>query len=107
MAFRIVWTNEARIQRKEIMIYGRIQFGAIVARKFRESLKAQSLLLMDNPYLGKAEPLLADCTKEYRSLVVHKHYKLIYFVSESNKTVYFVDVWDTRREPGSLSNRIR
>lgn len=107
MAYRIAWTNEARIQRKEIMTYGRIQFGAIVARKFRESLKAQSLLLMDNPNLGKAEPLLVNCTKEYRSLVVHKHYKLIYFINELNKTVYVVDVWDTRREPGSLSNRIK
>lgn len=54
------------------------------------------------PYMGKVEYFLSGSSKEYRSLVVHNHYKLIYRVSEVEDTVYVVALWDTRRNPQDM-----
>lgn len=51
-------------------------------------------------YAGQVEPLLANRDKEYHSLVVEKHYKLIYYVEENK--VFITAVWDIRRDPEYL-----
>jgi hypothetical protein len=49
-----------------------------------------------NPLLGKREFLLEDRRDHvYRSLLVHKHFKVVYYIDES----YIVALWDVRREP--------
>ena len=35
-----------------------------------------------------------------------KRFKLIYYYSESSDTVHVADIWDTKREPSKLGNRI-
>ena len=60
-------------------------------------------LLASNPYMGKIEPLLINRKgHEYRSLVIHEHFKLIYYIDLSQNILYIVDLWDTRREPSRL-----
>ena len=54
-------------------------------------------LLAANPRLGITEPLLAGRKREYRSIVVHKLFKLVYYVKD--ETLYIAALWDTRREP--------
>ena len=65
-------------------------------------IKAYDSRLAAFPYMGKVEHLLSGLSKEYRSLVVHEHYKLIYRVSEEEDTVYVVALWDTRRNPQDM-----
>ena len=79
-------------------------FGAHVALNFIESINKQVLLLSSYPFMGRVEPLLTHKKRhEYRSLVVHKHFKLVYYVDESRQTVFIADLWDTRREPARLA----
>ena len=66
-------------------------------KKYRDLLKA-------NPLLGSTEPLLNNLSIEYRSLVIYKHIKLIYFIYED--VLYFADIWDTRQSEDSLRERI-
>lgn len=56
-------------------------------------------------YAGPIEPLLLGREKEYHSLVVEKHYKLIYYVVGNKVTI--TGVWDTRRNPDFLSRMIK
>lgn len=66
-------------------------------KKYRDLLKA-------NPLLGSIEPLLSNLSIEYRSLIIYKHIKLIYFIYED--VLYFADIWDTRQSADSLRERI-
>ena len=66
-------------------------------KKYRDLLKA-------NPLLGSIEPLLSNLSIEYRSLIIYKHIKLIYFIYEY--VLYFADIWDTRQSEDSLRERI-
>ena len=55
------------------------------------------------PSLGKIEPLLADRSRLYRSVVLTRQNKIIYYIQDD--TVYIVDFWDTRREPEEQANK--
>ena len=63
------------------------------------------------PSFGQREQLLADkADYTYRSVLIHSNYKLIYRTepdeSETASTVYIVDIWDTRMNPDTLTDRI-
>lgn len=99
MVYKVVWTQKARKQRIEILNYGAQTFGKKIALKFKEALHEYDSLLVTNPYLGPIEPLLADEPQAFRSIVVHKHYKIVYYVNINVRTIYIISLWDTRREP--------
>lgn len=82
-------------------------FGIRTARKFSRQLDAQIMLLTANPYIGKIEPLLEGRKTSFRSLVVHKHFKLIYYLNDSQQTLYIAALWDTRREPSVQARSTR
>ncbi|WP_195371413.1 MULTISPECIES: type II toxin-antitoxin system RelE/ParE family toxin [Parabacteroides] len=68
------------------------------------------LLESSNPlkifaYAGPVEPFLANREKEYHSLVVEKHFKLIYYIEGNN--VCITAVWDIRRDPEYLKYSIK
>ena len=42
--------------------------------------------------------------KEYRSLLVRKHYKIVYFIE--GDFIYFAAVWDCRTDPHFNIDRI-
>lgn len=44
------------------------------------------------PEMAPREPLLEAYAQEYRALVVKKHYKIIYYISEDS--IYIVTIWD-------------
>ena len=42
--------------------------------------------------------------REYRSVVVHRNCKLVYYAE--GDTLYIADVWDTRREPRAQADNL-
>ena len=100
---RIIWQSEARTHVRAAFAYGKKVFGLRVAIRFREELKSSSYRLSTHPYIGVKELALSDKDISYRSLVVHPHYKLIYWVDEERDTVFIAALWDTRRNPDNLS----
>ena len=87
---------------KQPFLEGLARFGEKVAKRFFVHIWDYDSRLAAFPYMGKVEHLLSGLSKEYRSLVVHEHYKLIYRVSEEEDTVYVVALWDTRRNPQDM-----
>ena len=74
-----------------------------MASTLSDLLVKSCLILIKNPYAGPLESSLEDQVEVYRSLVVHKYYKLVYRVLEETQTVEIAAVWDVRRSPQVLS----
>ena len=77
----VIWTDNATGWRIDALAYGGSTFGQKSAEKLDNTFKAYSRLLSTHPLLGHREPLLAHITGlTYRSILVHRNYKLIYRV---------------------------
>ena len=102
---KIQWTAEARTRWLETASYIRQEWGIDALRKYRDSTKSWQNNLEVFPEVGSIEPLLANRSRLYRSIVICEHNKLIYYIED--KTIYIVDFWDTRREPTAQASKIK
>lgn len=82
------------------------RMGKRSGRKVIAKYEDAKRLLARQPWLGRLEPLLSDRATVYRSLVIHKHCKVVYFVDEESDTLVITDVWDTRCEPKNLMRNL-
>lgn len=99
---KVRWSTRANNTRISILKYGKEEFGLERANKLNDNIEKAVARLESFPRMGNIEPLLCDLDKEYRSWVVHKHYKIIYVIYEAQDEIYIVDLWDTRQEPDKL-----
>ncbi|WP_455591931.1 type II toxin-antitoxin system RelE/ParE family toxin [Bacteroides sp.] len=99
---RVEWKKRAVRQLENAVTYGQMVFGRKAAIKFYRQVKSNDSRLAENPYLGSSEPLFAHRKTQYRSLVVHEHYKLIYWVDEKKGILFISALLDVRREPDKL-----
>jgi plasmid stabilization system protein ParE len=56
------------------------------------------LKLQKQPDIGQIEELLTDRIQNFRYLV-HKNYKIIYWINIEQSRIEIVDVFDTRQNP--------
>lgn len=95
---RLIFTANAREDIKQIRSYYK-QFP-----KRRSSIlshiNAGMELLEKFPLAGSVLDIINDSPVEYRSLVIDKHYKLIY--SSVKERIYVFSVWDCRKNPLQL-----
>lgn len=94
---KVIVQKAAARQISRVYTYGEQHFGKQAAEKTHARIMEALRLLAANPRLGITEPLLAGRKREYRSIVVHKLFKLVYYVKD--ETLYIAALWDTRREP--------
>ncbi len=104
---QVEWKRRAQREVEAAIVYGVDNFGERVAIQFYQRVKMWAERLTQHPEIGSPEPLLEGRKYLYRSLIVHKHHKLIYYIDEVKQTVYIADLWDMRREPSRLSRRIK
>lgn len=105
MAAQVKWTAEAEKALDEAVYQCWQKFGGNVSAHFYDQVKNQDRYFATDPNIEKLEPLLAHKSHAYRSLVVHKLYKIVYYIDAD--AVYIVDLWDVRRNPDALAERIR
>ena len=79
---QVKWDKRAMKRLDKATEYGLYKFGEITSIRFYQKIRSYDSLLAEHPRLGKVEPLLIGRRFEYRSLVVHEHYKLIYYINE-------------------------
>ena len=103
---KVVITEFAKQQIREIAQNIQRSFGKKHRDNFMQKVKETRRLLADNPHLGPEEPLLSDSPKDYRSVVVSKLNKMVYYV-DNDTIIYIVDFWDVRREPSTLANQVK
>ena len=96
----------AKEEVKRMADYANTRWNRRVGRNVLQNFRKNMALLAHQPWLGCLEPLLSDRARAYRSLVIHKHCKVVYFVDEEADTLVIADVWDTRREPKNLMQNL-
>jgi len=106
MAYRLIWHNEAIDAFRRAICYGQEVFGDRVASLFASQILKQADLLVNMPYIGQKEAFTIKLKHEYRSLVVHSRYKLIYFIDDKLLTVHIVDFWPTENDPKRLEKSL-
>ena len=101
---QVVWNRRAEYHLNQILLYGVETFGKEIANRLFHQISKSVKLLSANPYLGKKEPFIEGLSITYRSLLVHKHYKLIYHIEA--ETIYIAALFDVRKLPSSLVEEI-
>ena len=94
---KVVWQEAAKVGRRQVAAYIRKEFGTRRAKTFRQEIDDTVRLLMNSPNIGQIDPLYADRTLTYRSVVINGLNKMVYRID--GDIIYIVDFWDTRREP--------
>ena len=99
---QVKWDKRALKRLDKATEYGLYKFGEITSIRFYQKIHSYDSLLAEHPRLGKVEPLLIGRRFEYRSLVVHEFFKLIYYINEVKDRIVVADLWDVRKEPRSM-----
>lgn len=101
----VLWTEFAENQLDGIYKY--IQtYNSFAAIEIYNDIVDESAVLAHFPYIGVIEPLLTEFPEEYRSLIVRRNYKIVYYI-DNEATIYVVAVFDCRQNPDKLKDFIR
>lgn len=57
------------------------------------------------PEHGKIDPLFAHRKQLYRSIIVRRLNKIVYYIKDD--TIRIAAMWDTRREPKAQARKVR
>ncbi|MBQ7698055.1 MAG: type II toxin-antitoxin system RelE/ParE family toxin [Paludibacteraceae bacterium] len=96
----VVWSERAEASLHIVERYILTNFGEKARSEFMQAAEETANRLVQFPNTGKMEPLLAHRSKAYRSIVINRRSKLIYYVDETR--IVIADFWECRREPSVL-----
>ena len=80
------------------------EFGKTAKSKFINEVSSITQMIGREPFAGKIEPSLENRAKTYRSFVVSRLNKIIYFIEGNH--IEIADFWALRQNPDNLTNRI-
>ncbi len=102
----VIWTEPAQMVRKRFYLQGVRDFGTMVANKTDRIIEGIENDLAKWPTSGHPEQLLLGKTPLYRARPINDRFRIIYRYDEAKDMVYIEDIWDTRRNPETLKQRI-
>jgi plasmid stabilization system protein ParE len=103
---KIIWKDSATQSLEKHIDYALSEFGRkAVSNWYKHILRIESRMKIQ-PESFPPEPFLANRNKLYRSSVLMKHFKLIFYYEESNDTVYIDTIWDMRMHPDKLKRTL-
>jgi plasmid stabilization system protein ParE len=98
IAFKILWSDIAINQLKDIFDYHLVKASSNVAQRLVRKIIDATIILEKNPKSGRKEDLLADRPQEFRYIII-KNYKIIYWIDYEFNIVNISMVFDTRQNP--------
>ena len=104
VGIKIVWTDFAIRNLKDIFDYYSTQADKKVSHKIIRQILKSAKQLQHNPDSGPTEPNLIELRKNHRYLV-SGHYKLIYRIMDNQ--IIINDVFDTRQNPSKMNDEKR
>lgn len=63
-------------------------------------------MLKQHPEMGAIDPLFEDFSIAYRSIVINRLSKMVYYI-DNDTVIYIVAFWDCRREPKALASQVK
>lgn len=79
-------------------------FGKQATENLAANIDEKVKRLLRFPDIGHPEPLLRNKSILYRSLIVDKNHKLVYYIK--GNTIRIAAFWDMRMHPNRLSKKI-
>lgn len=101
--FRVLWTDIAITQLKDIFDYHQIKASLKIAEKLVQKIIDATIILENNPQSGRKEDFLSSRPQEFRFIII-KNYKIIYRIDYDFSIIYISMVFDTRQNPERISN---
>jgi len=98
VVFRVLWTDSAIYQLKDIFDYHLIKASPNIAQRLVQKIIDATIILENNPKSGRKEDLLKSRPLEFRFVIV-KNYKIIYWIDYEFRIVNISMVFDTRKNP--------
>lgn len=101
----IQWHKRAAAQLHQIEEYVLRDFGEHVRQEFMDDVEKAVISLVEMPNKGIIDPLFAHRKQTYRSIIVRRLNKVVYYVN--NDTIHIAAFWDTRREPKNQAQQTK
>ena len=103
---KIAWTIQAQRRVIEILEYSQQEFGNKATDRLARTIEQKTLQLINNPFRGPVELILAKEKKiSFRYLLVNP-YKIIYYVDEKEESIYIVTLFHTHQHPSKLDKEV-
>ena len=96
---KTIWDPRAKESLRQIARYINAKFGCEARKDFIQEVRDTENILKQNPSIGFVDPLFANRSVVYRSVIINGKSKMVYFIE--NKVIYIAAFWDTRQEPRS------
>lgn len=93
----IHWHKKADASLHRVKQYILQKFGEKVRQEFMDEVDRSVSVLANMPTSGKTDPLFAHRKQVYRSIIIRRFNKVVYYIKDD--TIYIAAFWDTRREP--------
>ena len=93
MAYRIIWTENAREDLKNIIDYLKREWSVKAAKNFIEKLDFILDILIVSPHIG----MKSHKVKSVQQILITKHNKLYYQIK--GQDIILLDFFDTRQHP--------
>lgn len=101
----IIWLPEARSHLKEIYLFHKENRSLKIAVEVRLEIYSSVTILKKFPQMASIEVFSSKTTKEYRSLVVSKYFKVVYYIDEEK--IYVSAIFDCRQAPETNVKKIK
>lgn len=98
MDLKILWTDFAKSELNKIYIFYFDHVGSKIAKIETKKIAKVTLLLKKQPEIGQVEEFLKGKSHEFRYLV-HKSFKIIYWINWEQSQIEVVDVFHTKQNP--------
>jgi len=76
------------------------------AVKIYNSILDELEILEKQPKIAAIEPTLEDFPEQFRSLVINRKYKAVYYIDEERNKVFVATIWDCRQNLDNLTKEI-
>jgi toxin ParE1/3/4 len=101
IAFKILWTDFAINQLKDIFDYHLFKASSKIAQRLIQNIIDATIILEKNPKAGRKEHLLANRPQDFRFLII-KNYKVIYWIDYKFNIINVSMIFDTRQNPDKI-----
>ena len=102
---KIRWHKRAAAALHQVEDYLLREFGESVRQEFMQEVEQAVSALAEMPAMGRLDPLFSHREQAYRSIIVRRLNKVVYYVKDDTRHV--ASFWDTRREPKRQSRHTR
>lgn len=102
MELDIYWLQFAEDKLIDIYNYYEDKASPKIAKKLVNGIIDTTINLKKQPKIGQVERNLAEREQEFRFLV-HKNYKIIYWINFKFNRVEIANVFDTRQDPKKIN----